>query len=260
MDKKNNKRGYSFFLFLALPGLFIAIALALAKPGNSLTIQNKNAPADNRQIKTLKVPNKPQPQQKKEKIRIIEKRFVVKGDIPEEKLRETIKKFKKRAKDPEIKRTAAAFTKDLTYQSGFPYPALMKDSERGAKNFGDTNCPLNTVLAGQCGGDKDQRDDYRHILCKSTLTLSFYTNCNYGNWPEIVNDPRDYTDPCHTIDSGNCACGCVVMDLGDGCGPVLTCIRLIGDECVVMPHSCEQCCAGGAWIYDEETGGCACEY
>ncbi len=275
---------YRIGKLILLTGLAVLAILAL-KQGKNFSLKNTFFQSQSDKQQALNLPISQTEELEKQGIKVIDNRFLIKGNFPQDKLKAVINDLK----DGIIDRTdLIQYTPEATSQELVSLQSLTESDQKtnenntntcpycqnnnsnnsnstnnnsgSGDNYGDTYCPLNKVLSGQCGGDKNQRDKYRHVSCKSKVSLAYYEDCNYGNKPKIVNDPRDYTDACHSIDYGNCNCGCIVMSLGDNCGPVLTCMRLIGNICVAMPHSCEQCCAGGAWLYDEETGGCACQW
>lgn len=126
---------------------------------------------------------------------------------------------------------------------------------------GANDCPLNDEPTDQCGGGEFPREGIGN--CPRPVVLAYYTNCNYGNAPNILGQeqslhPLDPEPACSAVDNTP-ACACLPTPT-PGCGVVL---RLYPPGCVgccpPLPVSAEQCCGGSAWLWDKVTGwvGCA---
>lgn len=248
-----------FLILAGLSGETIKVSsnVSAQKQINQITITNNNLSG----IKPVALKNL-----NNNNLKVIEGRFVVKGDMPQEKIKRLTDKMKSgniASDDPDIilLKPATDVDKPITlqaYPTGSNNQKLLQVVGPSIPADYKNICPYNKIQGTQCGG-LDAYDKIRHENCRDIRPLAFYTQCNYGQWPAYINDPRDYTAQCSGIDGGNCACGCEVKKLSDRCPAVLTCIRLVGIDCIVMPHSCEQCCGGGTWLWDDVTGGCSCQ-
>lgn len=207
--------------------------------------------------------------------KLLDDRFLIVGDVPKEKLNKFIKDFKSNNIDP----NKILITKEPTNQKNIKNLSLTdkislslavsnnNNSGSSVKWPGvpdDQFCDFNTSNTQQCGGgfiDNSQP----HSLCKAKVTVPFDFSCNYGNYPEYSSQyptPPGYTDPgeqCTSVRKSNC-CACNPATTVKECGQVLHCFvpDASGGCSNILPVTCEQCCAGQAWIWDAVSGGCGC--
>lgn len=230
-------------VFLILLGLLAASGLALAATtSRQFSLAGRAAPAD-------------------------ASRFIVSNDFPKDKLAKVEASFVAGTiKPPDVIKLPAAYTKELGGRKQAvgvlldcifpPCPPSPPPSGGGnattSTTFSDPYCPYNKDPSSeQCGGAL-QIEKLDHIQCTNNVSVSFYTNCNYGNYPQI--EPRHPVPGCTVNSTPKCSCPSVES------GPCGVVMRLAGPppDCPLQPVSCEQCCAGSAWIYDNKTGGCSC--
>ena|SRR3989338_6664064 len=183
---------------------------------------------------------------------VIEDRFVVKGDIPQAQVDRIINRLKTEEiapDDPEI--INLNNNDDTTFNA----------STNAPPGFDDQYCPYNKTKAQQCGGAK-QIEDLRHTQCTfATPGDAFDYSCNYGNYPNVLSPfgslhPKDPTPACTDVRSPP-ICYCLPTPTPP-CGVVLRTYLKTPTDCPILPVTCEQCCAGSAWLYDSVTGGCSC--
>ena len=196
--------------------------------------------------------------------------FIVKGDFPEEKLRKVVENFKQgKIEAPEAIKLPAATNEESRIKnqesritdSGVGDAVLLAQSDASAPaGFSDPYCSYNnTTKDEQCGGGPIEQ--LRHTQCTYNPSPSFYDNCNYGNYPNILDPmgslhPKDPTPRCTTDPTPVCPGGCY-PEYTPPCGFVLR-LHWPPPACPALPVSCEQCCAGSAWLYDTATNGCSC--
>src|SRR3989338_374743 len=112
--------------------------------------------------------------------KVLEDRFVVKGDIPQAEVDRIINRLKTEEiapDDPEIAQLNQT-NQDTTF-----------DLNQAPSSFSDTYCPYNKTKAQQCGGAQ-RIEQLRHTQCTWNTRPggAFDYSCNYGNYPNIL-DP-----------------------------------------------------------------------
>ena len=183
--------------------------------------------------------------------RTLNDRFIVQGDFPEDQLAERIAEFEagKIEAPYSIKLDAASDNEILSNHLSVVPPA----------GFNDRYCPYNETKNEQCGGGPIEK--IRHTQCTYNPVVSFYENCNYGNFPNVLGEfdtlhPKHPSPRCTTDSTPACACRPVNTP---PCGVVLRLFPPGCDGCCrPLPVSCEQCCKGSAWLYDTASNGCSC--
>lgn len=230
-------------VFFILLGLLAASGLALAATtSRQFSVVGRAAPAD-------------------------DSRFIMSNDFPKEKIAKVEADFVAGTiKAPDVIKLPAAYTKELTTNNLRPTTSRVRLSAGNVlldTVFSDQYCPYNKGAFGndpQCGGGTWDKSD--HAQCTNSAPLSYYTTCNYGNAPNVPGhydtlSPEHPTPICSKISTEGTCC----KDTPSGpCGVVRrTYNPCLGDPCcILLPLSCEQCCAGSAWLYDTATGGCSC--
>ena len=183
----------------------------------------------------------------------IEDRFVVKGDIPQAEVDRIINRLKTEEiapDDPEITQLNQT-NQDATF-----------DLNQAPSSFSDPYCPYNKTKAQQCGGAQ-RIEQLRHTQCTWNTRPggAFDYSCNYGNYPNILDPmgslhPKDPNPECLDVRAPP-ICFCLPV-FTPPCGVITRTYMKTPTGCVLLPETCEQCCAGSAWLYDSVTAGCSC--
>jgi len=118
--------------------------------------------------------------------KVLEDRFVVKGEIPQAEVNRIINRLKTEEiapDDPEITQLNQT-NQDATF-----------DLNQAPSSFSDPYCPYNKTKAQQCGGAQ-RIEQLRHTQCTWNTRPggAFDYSCNYGNYPNIL-DPMGSLHP-----------------------------------------------------------------
>jgi len=185
--------------------------------------------------------------------KVLEDRFVVKGEIPQAEVNRIINRLKTEQIAPDDPEIISLNNNDDT---------VFNASTNAPPEFDDQYCPYNKTKAQQCGGAK-QIEDLEHTKCTWNTRPggAFDYSCNYQNYPNILDPmgslhPKDPNPECLDVRAPPiCSCPQVYTP---PCGVITRTLMKTPTGCVLLPETCEQCCAGSAWLYDSVTAGCSC--